>query len=67
MTVQFQGSGGDAAAVATRSPFDRAWMMRRALLGVLILALGIGGLAWLTHASIDPALEAAAAPGETAR
>ncbi len=67
MTVQFHGSGGDAAAVAPRSPFDRTWMMRRALIGMLILALGVGSLAWLTHASIDPALEPAAAPGEMTR
>jgi hypothetical protein len=59
MTTQGSGTGGDAAAMAPHA-FDLKWALRRSLLGVLILAIGIGGAAWLTHASIDPTLEAAA-------
>jgi hypothetical protein len=40
---------------------DARWALRRALLGLVILAVGIGAMAWLTHASIDPTLEAVAA------
>lgn len=31
-----------------------AWVVRRALLGLLILTVTIGGSAWLLHASIEP-------------
>lgn len=34
-----------------------AWAIRRALLGLLILTVTIGGSAWLLHASIEPAAE----------
>jgi hypothetical protein len=59
MTTQGSRTGGDAPAMAPHS-FDLKWALRRSLLGVLILAFGIGTAAWLTHASIDPTLEAAA-------
>lgn len=43
------------------------WVMKRALLGVAILVVSMGSVAWLTYASIDPDLdnipsEAAKAP-----
>jgi hypothetical protein len=43
------------------------WVMKRALLGIAILVLSMGSVAWLTYASIDPNLdnvpsEAAKAP-----
>jgi hypothetical protein len=60
MTGQFQSAGGDTLAKAPRL-LDARWALRRALLGLLILTVGIGAMAWLTHASIDPTLEAAAA------
>jgi hypothetical protein len=60
MTGQFQSAGGDTLAKAPRL-LDARWALRRALLGLVILAVGIGAMAWLTHASIDPTLEAAAA------
>ena len=59
MTTQGSGTGGDVAAMAPHA-FDLKWALRRSLLGLLILAIGIGGAAWLSHASIDPTLEAAA-------
>ncbi len=34
-----------------------AWAVRRALLGLLILTVTIGGSAWLLHASIEPTAE----------
>ena len=34
-----------------------AWAVRQTLLGLLILAIAVGGSAWLLHASIDPAAE----------
>jgi hypothetical protein len=36
---------------------DLGWLIRRVLLGVTILFVGIGSLAWLTHASIAPAAD----------
>lgn len=33
------------------------WFLRRSLLGLVILAVAMGGLAWLTYASIDPDLD----------
>ncbi len=59
MTGQLQGAGGDTITHPPRL-LDARWALRRALLGLTILALGIGCMAWLTHASIDPALEAVA-------
>lgn len=56
MSGQLQGSGGDAVAAAPRL-LDVRWALRRALLGLVILTFGVGSVAWLTHASIDPALE----------
>lgn len=58
MTSQARTSGSEAVNSAPRL-LDARWALRRALLGLAILALGIGSMAWLTHASIDPSLEAA--------
>lgn len=33
------------------------WFVRRTLIGIVILVIAVGGLAWLTHASIDQDLE----------
>ena len=60
MTGQFQSAGGETVSKAPRL-LDARWALRRALLGILILTVGIGAMAWLTHASIDPTLEAVAA------
>jgi hypothetical protein len=37
------------------------WFVKRSLLGIAILLVAMGGLAWLTYASIDPTLDAEAA------
>lgn len=56
MTTQVESTGGNAVADVPRL-LDAKWALRRALLGFFILAVGVGSLAWLTHASIDPSLE----------
>jgi hypothetical protein len=33
------------------------WVMKRALLGIAILFISMGSVAWLTYASIDPDLD----------
>lgn len=34
-----------------------AWVLRQAILGLVILTVVVGSGAWLLHASIDPAAE----------
>jgi hypothetical protein len=51
-----QSTGGSAVATPPRL-LDAKWALRRTLLGLLILTVGVGSMAWLTHASIDPNLE----------
>lgn len=46
----------DTPAAAPRRSMA-AWAVRQTLLGLLILAIAVGGSAWLLHASIDPAAE----------
>lgn len=58
MPSQYQSTGGDALPPAPQLRNAR-WAFRRALLGLFILVLGVGTMAWLTHASIDYKLEAA--------
>lgn len=50
-------STGTGSVAETPRLLDAKWALRRALLGLAILTVGIGSMAWLTHASIDPALE----------
>jgi hypothetical protein len=50
----------DAAPGASLRPVTLGWALKRALLGIAILVLAMGSVAWLTYASIDPNLE----PGE---
>ncbi len=33
------------------------WFLKRAIIGIAILVVSIGSMAWLTHASIDPSQE----------
>ncbi len=42
------------------------WALKRALLGISILVIGVGGLAWLTHAAIDQNSDANAATAPAA-
>ncbi len=50
-------------------PVTLGWFLKRMLVGVAILLIAMGGLAWLTYASIDPDVEsdAAAQSAGTAR
>jgi hypothetical protein len=38
------------------------WFFKRSLIGIAILLVAMGGLAWLTYASIDPNLDIDSAP-----
>lgn len=51
MTLGSQAPTG-GLRVKGRSPL--AWALRRAAIGVVILAVTIGGAAWLFNASIEP-------------
>ena len=63
--------GGDAPAVqdAPVHPMTRpvtlGWFLKRSLAGIVILLVAMGGLAWLTYASIDQDLDAEASPKST--
>jgi hypothetical protein len=48
-----------AAAV---QPVTLAWVLKRSMIGIAILLVAMGGLAWLTYASIDPDLDGDAKP-----
>lgn len=45
-------------APAVQGPLVRTvtlgWFLKRSLIGIAILLVAMGGLAWLTYASIDP-------------
>lgn len=41
-------------------PVTLGWFLKRTIVGIAILIVAMGGLAWLTYASIDPDQEAAA-------
>ena len=43
------------------------WALRRTMLGVVILAVSIGGAAWLLYEAIDPVAEADIAVGAALR
>jgi hypothetical protein len=58
-------TGGDAQTVQglpvhPARPVTLGWFLKRSLLGIAILLVAMGGLAWLTYASIDPKLDAEA-------
>lgn len=50
-----------ALQVAPRTEIGVGWFLKRTVAAVIILCVSIGGVAWLMHASIDPALDANAA------
>ena len=54
----------DAPAVqgALVRPVTLGWFLKRSLVAVIILVVAMGGLAWLTYASIDPDTDGAPAP-----
>ncbi|MGE0023301.1 MAG: hypothetical protein AB7S70_06695 [Hyphomicrobium sp.] len=43
-------------------PVTVGWFLKRSLLAVVILIVAMGGLAWLTYASIDPNTDIDAPP-----
>jgi hypothetical protein len=43
-------------------PVTLGWFLKRSLIGIAILMVTMGGLAWLTYASIDPDLDGDTAP-----
>lgn len=47
----------DVAPGADLRPVTLGWALKRALLGIAILVLAMGSVAWLTYASIDPNLD----------
>lgn len=49
----------DAPSVhrAAARPVTLGWVVKRTLIGIAILMVAMGGLAWLTYASIDPDLD----------
>ena len=50
-------SVGDTESVAAQSAASHItpmWFLKRLILAVAILVVSFGGLAWLTHAAIDP-------------
>jgi len=53
-------SAEPVAAGAVQSaprPVTLKWFVKRTLVGIVILVVSVGGMAWLTYASIDPSLE----------
>ncbi len=47
---------------ALARPVTVGWFLKRSLLAVVILVVSMGGLAWLTYASIDPDADIGAVP-----
>jgi hypothetical protein len=45
----------EAANPAQQSRVTAMWFFKRLVLGILILVVSLGGLAWLLHTAIDPA------------
>lgn len=43
-------------------PVTLGWFLKRSLIGIAILMVAMGGLAWLTYASIDPDADGDAGP-----
>lgn len=43
-------------------PVTLSWFLKRSLIGIAILLFAMGGLAWLTYASIDPDLDGDVTP-----
>lgn len=58
-------TGVDGAHVVqgeTLRPMTFRWVLKRSLVGIVILVVAMGALAWLTYASIDPDLDGDATP-----
>jgi hypothetical protein len=48
-------------------PITLAWFLKRSLIGLAILMVAMGGLAWLTYASIDPDLDGVPSTAEASK
>lgn len=46
--------GASAVQGTLVRPVTLGWFLKRSLIGIAILLIAMGGLAWLTYASIDP-------------
>ena len=46
----------EASKPKPRSQITVLWFLKRLVLGIVILVVSLGGLAWLTHTSIEPAI-----------
>lgn len=57
----------DASSVqgAAVRPVTLGWVLKRSLIGIAILMVAMGSLAWLTYASIDPDLDGDPSPAAT--
>ena len=59
LSIHQPGSSGAVAALPATAPIPAlnpmtfSWVMKRALLGVAILFIAFGGIAWLTYATIE--------------
>ena len=59
LSIHQSASSGAATAlhastpVADLNPMTFSWVIKRALLGVAILFIAFGGIAWLTYATIE--------------
>lgn len=56
MTVSSEPASEAAAAIPFK-PITLSWALRRTAMAIVILAVSIGTMAWLIHASIDQDLE----------
>lgn len=48
-----------SASTSVQPKFGARWLLKRLMIAILVLTIGVGGLAWLMHASIDPVADAA--------
>lgn len=48
--------------VSAVRPVTLGWVLKRSIIGIAILLVAMGGLAWLTYASIDPDLDGEPSP-----
>ncbi|MBU1211450.1 MAG: hypothetical protein KJ587_09280 [Alphaproteobacteria bacterium] len=46
----------EAEAPERSHVYTAGWFLKRLAIGIVILVLSIGGLAWLTHTAIDQSL-----------
>jgi hypothetical protein len=63
--MSISADSASAAVIVQTRPMTLGWVMKRALLGIAILVVTMGSVAWLTYASIDPDLDNA--PSEAAK